>query len=111
MSELHRRWYDHDPLLIEVLEMLRSYPEELHAQARFFLNKLEEAIGTETFEPVIEALAEQHSEREVQGKTARWYDEDVTVYQAVELLRLSTPEIQRQAARKFLDALKQKTPQ
>jgi hypothetical protein len=108
---MHRRWYDHDPLLLEVLEMLRAYPEELRAQAGLFLDKLQDVIGLETFEPVIEALAEQHADREAQGKTARWYDEDVTVYQAVELLRLSPPETQRQAARNFLDALKQKTPQ
>jgi hypothetical protein len=106
MPELHRRWYDHDPLLLEVLEMLRAYPEELQAQAQFFLKKLKETIGTETFEPVVEALAEQHAERQAGGKSARWYDLDVTVYQAVELLRLSPPDTQRQAARKFLDALK-----
>ena len=33
MTHKHKRWYDYDPLLIEVIDLLKNYQEELHAQA------------------------------------------------------------------------------
>ena len=33
MSPTYKRWYDHDPLLLEVIELLRNYQTELRAQA------------------------------------------------------------------------------
>ena len=29
----YKRWYDHDPLLMEVINLLKNYQEELKAQA------------------------------------------------------------------------------
>ena len=35
-----RRWYDHDPVLIEVLDLLRSFQEDVRVQAEQFIEKL-----------------------------------------------------------------------
>ena len=37
----YKRWYDYDPMLLEVIEMLRYYPDELREQAIVFLEKVE----------------------------------------------------------------------
>lgn len=39
MTPAYKRWYDHDPLLLEVIELLRNYQTELRAQAEIFLQK------------------------------------------------------------------------
>ena len=41
MSHVYKRWYDHDPKLLEVIELLKNYQDELLEQAELFLNKLE----------------------------------------------------------------------
>ena len=33
MKHAYRRWYEHDPLLLEVVEILKNYQEELRSQA------------------------------------------------------------------------------
>ncbi|MEB3245619.1 MAG: hypothetical protein VKJ06_06515 [Vampirovibrionales bacterium] len=103
-----RRWYDHDPLLLEVLELLRAYPDELHAQSAQFIDKLQSVVGLEA----IAAFDAMLAHKTLEHKTGhRWYDEDPVVYKAVELLRLSPPMAQRQAAKCFLDALKHQAGQ
>jgi hypothetical protein len=97
-----KRWYDHDPLLIEVLETLRSFKEELRVQSQIFLNKITEEVGQEAVNRFYEkALAEFGDKR---GR--RWYDQDPVVSKAVELLRVVPPEVQRKAAMSFLQGLK-----
>ena len=44
MSPTYKRWYDHDPLLLEVIELLRNYQTELRDQAEIFLQKIEEKV-------------------------------------------------------------------
>ena len=46
----------------------------------------------------------EQSQPKIKGN--RWYDDDPVVSKAVELLRVVPPEAQRQAAMKFLDAMK-----
>ena len=48
MTPAYKRWYDHDPLLLEVIELLRNYQTELRAQAEIFLQKIEEKVSKET---------------------------------------------------------------
>jgi hypothetical protein len=101
MSETRtsRRWYDQDPLLAEVLELLRAYPADFKAQAEIFLGKIEEQIGKETLDQFY-ALSKP-------VKTGdRWYDNDPIVFRAVELLRVVPPAVQRQAAERFLESMK-----
>ena len=94
-----RRWYDQDPLLMEVLELLRAYPTDVREQAQVFLGKIEEQIGKETLDKFYELS--------VPAKTGnRWYDQDPTVARAIELLRVVPPAVQRQAATRFLESMK-----
>jgi len=95
----HQRWYDHDPVLIEVLDLLRSFQKDVRAQAEVFLDKIESQVGKETLESFYEV-----SRPKKFGN--RWYDQDPVVSRAVELLRVVPPDVQRQAALKFLDAVK-----
>ncbi|HEY9744899.1 MAG TPA: hypothetical protein V6C99_01635 [Oculatellaceae cyanobacterium] len=98
-TQSSRRWYDQDPLLAEVLELLRAYPADLKAQAEIFLAKIEEQIGKETLE--------QFYELSKPTKTGnRWYDHDPVVSKAIELLRVVPPQVQRQAAERFLASMK-----
>ncbi|MEB3286523.1 MAG: hypothetical protein VKJ04_03360 [Vampirovibrionales bacterium] len=97
----HRRWYDHDPMLIEVLDILRNFQGEVRAQAEVFLGQIEAQIGAENLERFY-----QQSKPSQFGN--RWYDQDPAISKAVELLRVVPPDAQRQAARKFLEAMKQR---
>lgn len=97
-----KRWYDHDPLLVEVLETLRSFKDELRVQSQIFLNKISDEVGAEAVERFYEkaraGMGDQFGNR--------WYDQDPVVSKAVELLRVVPPEVQRKAAESFLAGLK-----
>lgn len=102
MSPDYKRWYDHDPILAEVLDALRSFKDELRAQAQIFLDKIAAEVGPDVvdsfYSKVRSDLGEQFGRR--------WYDEDPVVSKAVELLRVAPPDAQRRAAESFLNGLK-----
>ncbi len=98
----YKRWYDHDPLLVEVLETLRSFQDELRAQSQVFIDKITAEVGAEAVEKFYKAILEQQKDHF--GR--RWYDQDPVVSKAVELLRVVPPEAQRKAAESFLNGLK-----
>jgi hypothetical protein len=94
-----RRWYDHDPLLMEVLEIMRSFQEDVKVQAEVFLEKLVATVGAEAMEQFyLQARPVKFGQR--------WYDQDASISKAVELLRVLPPAKQRETAQKFLEALK-----
>ncbi len=97
-SQTHRRWYDHDPMLIEVLDLLQSFQGEVRSQAEVFLAKIEEQVGPDQLEKFYAASKPPHFGN-------RWYDADPVVSRAVELLRIVPPEVQREAAKKFMEAM------
>ena len=37
MNSQYKRWYDHDPVLLQVIGLLKNYQDELKSQAEFFL--------------------------------------------------------------------------
>ncbi len=94
-----KRWYDHDPVLIEVLDLLRSFQSDVRAQAEVFLTKIETQVGKE-------ALEEFYQVSRPKKFGNRWYDEDPVVSKAVELLRVVPPDAQRKAAMRFLESMK-----
>ena len=94
----YKRWYDHDPVLLQVINMLRNYQTELHAQAEAFLVKIEEKVSKETIEKFYQMV------KPAAGN--RWYDKDPVISKTVELLRVVPPEIQKAAAEHFLSTLK-----
>lgn len=97
MSPAYKRWYDHDPLLLEVIELLRNYPEELKSQAEIFLQKIEEKVSKDAIEKFYALV------KPVNG--SRWYDHDPTISRTVELLRVVPPDIQRGCSERFISAL------
>lgn len=99
MGTVYKRWYDHDPLLLEVVELLKNYPEELKAQAELFLKKIEEKVSKEAIEKFYALV------KPVNGN--RWYDKDPIISRTVELLRVVPPDIQKSCAEHFITALKE----
>jgi hypothetical protein len=95
----HERWYDHDPALIEVLDLLKAFQSDVRVQAERFLQKIEESVGKEALEQFYEI-----SRPTKFGN--RWYDQDPVISRAVELLRVIPPDAQRKAALNFLDSMK-----
>ncbi len=98
----YKRWYDHDPLLAEVLETLRGFQEELHQQSQIFLDKIVAEVGEEAIDKFYTKVQTDLGE----NFGRRWYDEDPVVSKAVELLRVVPPDVQRKAAESFLKGLK-----
>lgn len=99
MSPTYKRWYDHDPLLLEVVELLKNYQDELKSQAEIFLQKIEEKVSRDAIEKFYELV------KPVNGN--RWYDRDPVISRTVELLRVVPPDIQKACAERFIDALKE----
>ena len=93
----YKRWYDHDPVLLEVINLLKDYQDELHAQAELFLKKIEEKVSKQTVDLFYEKV------KPINGK--RWYDKDPVISKTVELLRIVPPDMQKQAATNFLKTL------
>ncbi len=99
MSQQYKRWYDHDPVLLTVIDLLQNYQEELKAQAEVFLTKIEEKVSKETIDKFYEMV------KPVNGN--RWYDKDPVISKTVELLRVVPPEIQKSAAENFIQTLRE----
>lgn len=100
MTQQYKRWYDHDPLLIELIDLLKNYREELKEQAEKFLIHIEEKVSKETVDRFYDMV------KPIDGK--RWYDQDPVISKTVELLRVVPPEIQKDAAEKFIKTLEVK---
>lgn len=97
MSQQYKRWYDHDPALLKVIDLLQNYQEELREQAETFLQKIEEKVSKETIDRFYEMV------KPVNG--VRWYDKDPVISKTVELLRVVPPEVQKSAAENFIKTL------
>ena len=97
-QQQYKRWYDHDPALLNVINLLKNYQEELKSQAEIFLQKIEEKVSKETIDKFYEMV------KPVNGN--RWYDKDPIISKTVELLRVVPPETQKSAAESFIKTLK-----
>lgn len=96
----YKRWYDHDPLLLEVIDMLRFFKDELRLQARVFLEKIEAQVEPELIDKFYQTV-------KAYPEGSRWYDKDPLLSKTIELLRVVPPEAQRKAAAGFLDAMEE----
>ena len=99
MAQQCKRWYDHDPVLLKVINLLKDYQDELKSQAVVFLQKIEEKVSKETIDKFYELV------KPVNG--SRWYDKDPVISKTVELLRVVPPETQKSAAENFILTLKE----
>ena len=97
MNPTYKRWYDHDPLLLEVVELLKNYQEELKSQAVIFLKKIEDKVSKEAIEKFYDLV------KPVNGN--RWYDHDPVISRTVELLRVVPTDVQRACAQHFIKSL------
>ncbi len=98
MSPTYKRWYDHDPLLLEVIDLLRNYQTELRAQAEIFLQKIEEKVSKETIDKFYAMVKPVNANN-------RWYDKDPVISKTVEILRIVPPDAQRLCAQNFIKTL------
>ena len=98
MASAYKRWYDHDPLLLEVIELLKNDQTELRAQAEVFLQKIEEKVSKETVDKFY-AMAKPANANN------RWYDKDPVISKTVEIMRIVPPEAQRICAQNFIRTL------
>ena len=98
MKQEYRRWYEHDPLLLEVVELLKNYQDELRSQAEIFLKKIEEKVSPDAINKFYEMV------KPVNGN--RWYDKDPVISKTIELLRVVPPDVQKSCAEHFIKALK-----
>jgi len=100
MGQEYKRWYDFDPLLMKVINLLKDYQEELKEQAEIFLNSIEKEVSKEAINKFYSMI------KPINGGN-RWYDKDPVISKTVELLRVVPPQIQRKTALSFLNALKE----
>ena len=98
MTHTYKRWYDYDPLLMEVIDLLKNYQAELRAQASVFLQKVEEQVSKEALDRFYEMVKPFNGNR--------WYDKDPVISKTIELLRVVPQKIQKQAADSFIQALR-----
>ncbi|MBQ8636124.1 hypothetical protein IJ425_08245 [bacterium] len=100
MTQEYKRWYDHDPLLLKVINILRDYQDELKEQAAIFLENIEKKVSKEAIEKYYQMV------KPINGGS-RWYDKDPVISKTVELLRVVPQEVQQKVAQNFIDALKE----
>ncbi len=100
MEQQYKRWYDFDPLLLKVINLLKDYQTELHEQAEIFLSSIEKEVSKEAILRFYDMI------KPINGGN-RWYDKDPVISMTVELLRVVPPEIQRKTAENFLNTLKE----
>ena len=96
----YKRWYDYDPMLLEVIEMLRYYQDELREQAKIFLEKVEKQAGADTVNRFYETVRPKNGGN-------RWYDKDPVISKAVELLRVVPVNVQKSVSEHFIKSLEE----
>ncbi len=94
----YKRWYDFDPLMLKVINILKDYQDELREQAQYFLETIEEKVSKDTID------AFYNRSKQINGGM-RWYDKDPVISKTIELLRVVPQAIQRQTAQNFIQAL------
>jgi len=96
----YKRWYDFDPTLQKVINLLRDYQEELKEQAEIFLNSVEEKVSKEAIEKFYNFA------RPIGGGN-RWYDKDPVISRTIELLRVVPQDVQKRTAEYFIKTLRE----
>jgi len=94
-----KRWYDHDPLLLKVINLLKDYKQDLREQAEIFLANVEEKVSKEAIDKFYELV------KPLDGGS-RWYDDDPVISKTVELLRVVPLNVQKSVSQMFIETLK-----
>ncbi len=94
-----KRWYDHDPLLLKVINLLKDYKDDLREQAEIFLDNVEQKVSKEAVDKFYNLV------KPINGG-ARWYDDDPVISRTVELLRVVPQNVQKAVSQMFIETLK-----
>jgi len=97
-----RRWYDTDPILLEVINLMALAKAEAKTYASKLIKGVEAQVAPEVLAQVTARLEDPNRPQN------RWYDKEPVLAKAMELLQLMPPEAQRVAALQFIDTLKAK---
>lgn len=95
----YKRWYDHDPLLLKVINLLKDYQDDLKEQAQIFLDSVEQKVSKEAIDRFYQLV------KPINGGS-RWYDKDPVISKTVELLRVVPQDVQKSVAKTFIETLK-----
>ena len=98
-NQQSKRWYDHDPLLLKVINLLQDYKDDLREQAEIFLKNVEEKASKEAIDKFYELV------KPIDGGS-RWYDNDPVISKTVELLRVVPLNVQKSVSQMFIETLK-----
>ena len=101
MEQKFKRWYDYDSELLKLINILKDYQDELRQQAELFLQQIEKKVSKE-------ALDKFYAQTKQINGGKRWYDNDPVISKTIELLRIIPQDVQRSAAIKFIEELKNK---
>ena len=94
-----KRWYDFDPLLLKVINLLKDYKDDLREQAEIFLQNVEEKVSKEAIDRFYNLV------KPIDGGN-RWYDSDPVISKTIELLRVVPVDVQKNVSIMFIEALK-----
>ena len=95
-----KRWYDFDPTLQKVINLLKDYQDELREQSEIFLKSIEEKVSKE-------AIEKFYNFARPLGGGNRWYDKDPVISKTIELLRVVPQDVQKKTAEYFIKTLKE----
>jgi hypothetical protein len=99
-SQQVRRWYDTDPVLLEVLNFMELAPKQAERYAQNLMAGVEKNAPAKALQDVYASFENPNRPKN------RWYDENPTLFKAIELLKMMPPETQRLAAMQFIEATK-----
>ena len=99
-----QRWYDKDPALSKALDSLRVAPNKFHAQVALNIisviveHRLEELQNEQDLSPEAfrDSLLEKSQNDIMPTYSKRWYDVNETLQSAIQLLKDTPDEIQKQ---------------
>jgi len=107
-----RRWYDRDPLLSEMMGVLKNSDDDFQIKMAINLIKviIEHHIDTDQFQTmndIMMAVQDGHIDK----GNARWYDADNTLSTAITMLENCEPDTQKiitkEIAHKIIDEFNQ----
>ena len=96
----YRRWYDKDPILSKAMKILETSDDKFQIQVALNLIKviIEHNIESDSFKSVEDILEAVEDGRCEKG-SERWYDIDLTIKTAVQMLENCSEETQSKIAR------------
>lgn len=105
----YRRWYDRDPVLSKAMRILETSDDKFQIQVALNLIKviIEHNIESDEFKTVEDILSAVNEGRCEKGNE-RWYDIDLTIKTAVQMLENCNEETQSKIARSIAELINDK---